>query len=186
LAICLVWISAVTFAANSHDTAMKPTEALYAEHSADGISAVSETHGGLWDRVLARAWTAHDQLHGALAQSMQGLQGEDGIGWGLVLAIGLRPCSGAVLVLILASAMGLTWYGALAVLAMSLGTALTIVLLAILATRAREWASRIVAHQSPLWALAGGGVGALGGILLVLLGLVLLSASFTARQTMGL
>ncbi len=103
-----------------------------------------------------------------------------------MLAIGLRPCSGAVLVLILASAMGLIWHGALAVLTMSLGTAITIVALAILATRAREWASRIVAHQSPLWALAGGGVGVLGGALLVLLGLSLLSASFAVRQTMGL
>jgi ABC-type nickel/cobalt efflux system permease component RcnA len=105
---------------------------------------------------------------------------------GVVRAIGLRPCSGAVLVLILASAMGFVWHGALAVLAMSLGTAIAIVLLAILATRAREWASRVVTHQSPLWALAGGGVGVLGGSLLVLLGLLLLSASFAVRQTMGL
>ena len=97
---------------------------------------------------------------------------------GVVLAIGLRPCSGAVLVLILASVMGLAWQGALAVLAMSLGTAMTIVTLAILATKAREWASRVVAHRSPLWALAGGGVGALGGALLLLLGLLLLSTSF--------
>ena len=105
---------------------------------------------------------------------------------GVVLAIGLRPCSGAVLVLILASVMGLTWHGALAVLAMSLGTAITIVVLAIFATKAREWASTVVAHQSPLWAFAGGGVGALGGALLLLLGLLLLSTSFTMRPTMGL
>jgi ABC-type nickel/cobalt efflux system permease component RcnA len=105
---------------------------------------------------------------------------------GVVLAIGLRPCSGAVLVLILASAMGLIWHGALAVLAMSLGTAIAIVALAVLATRAREWASQIVAHQSPLWALAGGGIGVLGGSLLVLLGLLLLSASLSLRQTVSL
>ncbi len=105
---------------------------------------------------------------------------------GVVLAIGLRPCSGAVLVLILASVMGLTWHGALAVLAMSLGTAITIVVLAILATKAREWASTVVAHRSSLWALAGGGVGALGGALLVLLALWLLNASFALELTMGL
>jgi hypothetical protein len=34
LANCLVWMSAVTFAADSHDKAVKPTEALHAEHSA--------------------------------------------------------------------------------------------------------------------------------------------------------
>ena len=104
---------------------------------------------------------------------------------GVVLAIGLRPCSGAVLVLILASAMDLAWHGALAVLAMSLGTAITIVTLAIMATKAREWAGAVVAHRSPLWALAGGGVGVLGGALLLLLAQWLLNASFALKPTMG-
>lgn len=104
---------------------------------------------------------------------------------GVVLAIGLRPCSGAVLVLILAAVMALAWHGALAVLAMSLGTAITIVTLAILATKAREWAGSVVAHRSPLWALAGGGVGVLGGALLLLFGLLLLSGSFAARPLLS-
>ncbi len=103
---------------------------------------------------------------------------------GVMLAIGLRPCSGAVLVLILASVMDLAWHGAWAVLAMSLGTALTIVTLAIFATKAREWASALVAHRSPLWALAGGGVGALGGALLLLFGLLLLSTSYATRSVL--
>ncbi len=105
---------------------------------------------------------------------------------GVVLAIGLRPCSGAVLVLILAAVMDLMWHGALAVLAMSVGTAITVVVLAILATKARDWASAVVAHRSPLWTLAAGGVGALGGALLLLLGLWLLNASFALKPTMGL
>ncbi len=105
---------------------------------------------------------------------------------GVVLAIGLRPCSGAVLVLILAAVMDLMWHGALAVMAMSVGTAITIVVLAIFATKAREWASAVVAHWSPLWTLAAGGVGALGGALILLLGLWLLNASFALKPTMGL
>lgn len=105
---------------------------------------------------------------------------------GVVFAIGLRPCTGAVLVLILASVMDLAWQGALAVLAMSLGTAITIVLLAILATKAREWASALIAHRSPVWTLAGGGAGALGGALLMALGLTLLITSFAMKPAMGL
>lgn len=105
---------------------------------------------------------------------------------GVVLAIGLRPCSGAVLVLILAAVMDLTWHGTLAVLAMSVGTAITVVVLAILATKARDWASAVVAHRTPLWTLAAGGVGALGGALLLLLGLWLLNASYALKPTMGL
>lgn len=105
---------------------------------------------------------------------------------GVVLAIGLRPCSGAVFVLILATVMDLIWYGALSVIAMSIGTAITIVVLAIIAVEARAWASTVVAHQSPLWTLAGAGVGALGGTLLVLLALWALNASFALKPIVDL
>jgi ABC-type nickel/cobalt efflux system permease component RcnA len=105
---------------------------------------------------------------------------------GVVLAIGLRPCSGAVLVLILATVMDQVWHGALAVMAMSLGTAITVVLLAIFATKARDWASAVVTHHSPFWTLAAGGVGALGGALLFLMALWLLNVSFALKPTMGL
>ncbi len=91
-----------------------------------------------------------------------------------------------MLVLILAAVMDLMWHGALAVMAMSVGTAITIVVLAIFATKARDWASAVVAHRSPLWTLAASGVGALGGTLLVLLALWLLNASFALKPTMGL
>jgi ABC-type nickel/cobalt efflux system permease component RcnA len=100
---------------------------------------------------------------------------------GVVLAIGLRPCSGAVLVLILAAVMDLMWHGALAVLAMSVGTAITVVALAIFATKAREWASTMVAHRSGFWTLAAAGVGVLGGSLLLLLALWLLNTSFSIK-----
>lgn len=105
---------------------------------------------------------------------------------GVVLAIGLRPCSGALFVLILATALDLIWFGALSVIAMSIGTASTIVVLAIIATEARAWASTVVAHRSPLWTLAAAGLGALGGTLLVLLGLWALNASFALKPAMGL
>ena len=89
------------------------------------------------------------------------------------------------MVLVLAAVMGLNWHGALSVFAMSTGTAITVVVLAIIATRARDWASALVAHRSPLWTLAAGGVGALGGALLVLFALWLLNASFALKPTMG-
>ena len=102
------------------------------------------------------------------------------------MAIGLRPCSGAVLVLILAVVMDIVWHGALAVMAMSLGTAVTVVALAVLATKARNWASAVVAHRSPWWTLAAGSVGALGGAVLLLLGLWLLNATFALKPAIGL
>ena len=104
---------------------------------------------------------------------------------GVILAIGLRPCSGAVLVLILAAVMDKLWHGALAVMAMSLGTAITVVVLAVFATSARDWASAAVAHRSPLWSLAAGVAGAIAGALLTLLALWLLNASFSLKPTLG-
>jgi nickel/cobalt transporter (NicO) family protein len=44
----------------------------------------------------------------------------------LAFAVGLRPCTGAILVLLLSSAMGLYWAGIASTLAMAVGTALTV------------------------------------------------------------
>lgn len=50
-------------------------------------------------------------------------------GWremaGVVFAAGLRPCAGALIVLVFAASQGLVWAGIAAVFAMALGTALT-------------------------------------------------------------
>ncbi len=64
-------------------------------------------------------------------------------GFGVIVSIGLRPCSGAILVLLLAYALNLTWSGMAAVLAMSIGTALTVSILAVLAVYARGFSLRL-------------------------------------------
>ncbi|MEM7121983.1 MAG: nickel/cobalt transporter [Pseudomonadota bacterium] len=64
-------------------------------------------------------------------------------GLGVIISIGLRPCSGAILVLLLAYALGLTFTGVVAVLAMSIGTALTVSVLAALAVYARGFSLRL-------------------------------------------
>jgi len=60
----------------------------------------------------------------------------------IVLAIGLRPCTGAILVLLVAYSIGMRWVGIAAVLAMSLGTAATVSLLATMAVSFRHVALR--------------------------------------------
>ncbi len=67
LAICLLWTSAVTFAADSHDTAMTANEALHAEHSADEISAVSGSQGGHYVHSLGRMMLIATLLGAALS-----------------------------------------------------------------------------------------------------------------------
>ena len=108
-----------------------------------------------------------DQI--ARAESWRGVAG-------VLLSIGLRPCSGAVLVLALANLLDLGWAGIAAVAAMSCGTALAVAVLAVASVQARGWAAR--------WSGGDGGgrlgqtVALLGGGGLFLLGVSLLLASF--------
>ena len=55
-------------------------------------------------------------------------------------AVGIRPCSGALIVLSFALLNGLWLGGLLSVLAMSLGTAITVSALATIAVTAKNWA----------------------------------------------
>ena len=60
-----------------------------------------------------------------------------------VIAVGLRPCSGAIIVLVFALAQGLFWIGVASTFAMGLGTAITVAAIATLAVGARSFAGRI-------------------------------------------
>lgn len=60
--------------------------------------------------------------------------------WSAVAAVGIRPCSGALIVLSFALLNGLWIGGLLSVLAMSLGTAITVSALATIAVTAKNWA----------------------------------------------
>ncbi|GGX09988.1 nickel/cobalt efflux system [Pigmentiphaga litoralis] len=101
---------------------------------------------------------------------------------GVVLAIGLRPCSGAVLVLLVAHALDLRWAGIAAVVAMSLGTALTVSMLAVVSVLARRIALRLIGGNTrAAWAnMALSGVGVLGGAAICVMGLALLGATLAA------
>jgi nickel/cobalt exporter len=60
-----------------------------------------------------------------------------------VIAVGLRPCSGAIIVLVFALAQGMFWIGAASTFAMGLGTAITVATIATIAVGARNFAGRI-------------------------------------------
>jgi ABC-type nickel/cobalt efflux system permease component RcnA len=64
-------------------------------------------------------------------------------GLGAVLTVGIRPCSGAILVMVFAFAQGLFWAGVAATLLMGLGTAITVATIAILAVSAKGIARRL-------------------------------------------
>ncbi|MDB3953254.1 nickel/cobalt transporter [Alphaproteobacteria bacterium] len=94
----------------------------------------------------------------------------------IVLTIGIRPCTGAILVLIFAYVLQLRFAGICAVFAMSIGTAITVAVLAGVSVYARQMAVRLSEY------LPDGGVreGTLlntfalfGGLIVLLLGIAL-------------
>lgn len=89
-------------------------------------------------------------------------------GLSAVLTVGIRPCSGAILVLVFALAQGLFWAGVAATLLMGLGTAITVSAIAIVAVSAKGLATRVAAGRD------GGGAVLLRGIELGAAALVLL------------
>lgn len=87
--------------------------------------------------------------------------------WGIALSIGIRPCTGAILVLIFASSIGLFWAGVFATFAMAIGTAITVSALAAIAVGSRNWAARIAGADN-VWSSRITSGAAIAGSLLVL------------------
>ena len=97
----------------------------------------------------------------------------------IAVAVGIRPCTGAILVLIFAIGQGLMWAGVFATFAMAIGTAITVSFLAALAVGSRELAMRFGGGRESVWGARVRTAAGLGGATLVLgLGLVLMVGSF--------
>ena len=97
--------------------------------------------------------------------------------WSAIVAVGLRPCSGALLVMTFSLLNGLYLGGVLSVAAMSLGTAITVSLLATLAVTAKGAAVRLSGRGSTASIWVGNAIEILGAVLVMLMGAVLLGAS---------
>ncbi len=69
--------------------------------------------------------------------------------WAAILAVGIRPCTGAIIVLVFALSQGLLLAGIASVLVMALGTSVTVSSLAILAVSAKDVALRLAKADSP-------------------------------------
>jgi nickel/cobalt exporter len=103
------------------------------------------------------------------------LTGRDWLKRGLtaVVAVGLRPCSGAIIVLVFAMAQGLYAAGVGAVVAMGLGTALTTSALAAVAVFAKGAALRAAAGRGQAGEWIAGGLEVLASAFVFALGLAL-------------
>lgn len=83
------------------------------------------------------------------------LEGSFGLreAWTAILAVGLRPCTGALIVLAFCFANGLYFAGIASTLAMSLGTGIAVSILAVLAVSAKNLALKVAGVQGQIGVL---------------------------------
>lgn len=174
----LLWVKGGAFlkllrpAAPAHDHA-------HHDHSHDHAHNYSHDHHDHDDE--GHAW-GH-----AHAPEPSELTGKHWLRRGLaaIVAVGLRPCSGAIIVLVFALAQGMFWIGVASTFVMGLGTAITVSAIATLAVGARGLAGR--------WAKAkpGGGLLLLRGletaaaVVIVMFGGLLLTGYMVSERMIG-
>ncbi|WP_373943704.1 nickel/cobalt transporter [Vibrio chagasii] len=98
---------------------------------------------------------------------------------GIIVTIGVRPCTGAIMVLLFANMVGLYWMGVVSAFAMAIGTAFTTSTIAIMTLTGKNLVKRYLAagnkNNSASLKVAGHYLQLFGGVLLVLIGLLLMS-----------
>ena len=137
---------------------------------------------GLWMLILAFRRKAHDHHHHGDLTAQTDENAQNRSRWArmaaIVAVISVRPCSGAIILLLFAFAHGLIVIGIGSVVAMSLGTAITVSLLAILSVFSRNFVVRFAASNETLEKRLQVGLLALGAVIIAGFGVLLLLASF--------
>jgi nickel/cobalt exporter len=124
----------------------------------------------------------------AHAPEPQQLAGPGGWKRGLsaIVAVGLRPCSGAILVLVFALAQGLFWAGVASTFIMGIGTAVTVAVIATAAVGAKAWAKRFADSRSGYGMLAMRGIEAAAAVVIIAFGALLLTGYIVTERMVGI
>ena len=97
----------------------------------------------------------------------------------IAFAVGLRPCTGGILVLLFSSALGLYWAGVAATFIMALGTAITVSIIASIAVKSRDLALRYSGHNAVWLDRTAFGLKFIGGLFIACVGGLLFWATAT-------
>src|SRR5215813_2918155 len=107
-------------------------------------------------------------------------------GLSAIVAVGLRPCSGAILVLVFALAQGLFWAGVASPFVMGIGTAITVAVIASIAVGARAWAQHFADARSGYGMLVMRGVEVGAAVVIIAFGALLLTGYMVTERMVGI
>ena len=199
----LLWVKGRAFLAAARElgrptgavgAAVTPAQIMRDHHHHGHDHAHDHDHAHCDHGDHAHAHHDHDHDHDdasawghAHAPEPEELAGPGGWRRGLsaIVAVGLRPCSGAILVLVFALAQGLFWVGAASTFVMGLGTFITVAAIATIAVSARSWAGRIAASRAGYGNLAMRGIETAAAVLIIAFGTLLLSGYMINERMVG-
>ena len=163
----------------------------HAHRRHDDHAPAEHSHHG-HDHTLAHAHDHDDEgsalpwghAHGPEPEQLAGPGGWRR-GLSAIVAVGLRPCSGAILVLVFALAQGLFWAGVASTIVMGLGTAITVAAIATLAVAARAVAKRLATARAGYGALVLRGLEAGAALMVTAFGVLLLTGFMASERLVG-
>lgn len=106
-------------------------------------------------------------------------------GLSAIVAVGLRPCSGAIILLVFALSQGLLWAGVAAAFVMGLGTAITVAAIATLAVSAKTFARRFTTNEIGYGSMLVRGLEVGAGGLILAFGILLLAGYLASERLVG-
>jgi nickel/cobalt exporter len=131
--------------------------------------------------AMRRGATAHVHSAGCNHAIAPG-RGTNRSALGTVLAVGIRPCTGAIIVLVFALAQGVFLAGVAATFAMAVGTAATVAAIAAIAVLAKGVAVRLAAPESVRALAVLKAIEAAAGAAIVFFGASLLVGALSVSQ----
>lgn len=134
------------------------------------------------DHVHDHRHDAHcGHAHGPEPQELAGRGGWQR-GLAAIVAVGLRPCSGAILVLVFALAQSIFWAGVASTFVMGLGTAITVAAIATFAVAAKGVARRVARHRGGSGVLAMRGLELVAAVAVLAFGVALLGGYMVTER----
>lgn len=134
----------------------------------------------------------HDHVHGPECDHVHAPTAKEVDGdWSwkraamLSFAVGLRPCSGALLVLLFAQSLGIYWAGVISTFVMGIGTFATVSVAATLAVYSKQLALRFAGRDTKWMTWLNFALRIGGGFTILLFGVLLLIASWQGLADSG-